>query len=231
VYSKSFFRAQTAQSTKSGEKVVPLILNLFQINSVIDYGCGTGSWLKSFQENGVKSIKGYDGHWVDPSNLQIPTDSFVKCDFTKDFKVTEKADLAVSLEVAEHLDQIHAENFISILTQTSDLILFSAAIPFQGGTHHVNEKWPEYWAAIFSKYGFVPADYIRPLIWNDHQVEFWFAQNILIYVKEASLGNYPQLSEYVNKTNPNYLTKIHPKHYLKNISPIFKLKNRIKDLF
>lgn len=231
MYNKSFFRAQTEQSKKSGERVVPLVLNLFPISSVIDYGCGTGSWLKSFHENGVKTIKGYDGHWVDLSNLQIPADNFVKCDFTGDFKVTERADLAVSLEVAEHLDQIHVEKFISILTQTADLILFSAAIPFQGGTHHVNEQWPEYWAAIFSKYGFVPADYIRPLIWNDNKVEFWFAQNILIYVKETSLGNYPQLSEYVNKTNPNYLTKIHPKHYLKNISPIYKLKNRIKDLF
>jgi len=94
--------------------------------------------------------------------------------------------MALCLEVAEHLQGSSAENFIKVLTTYSDVIVFSAAIPDQGGFNHINEQWPSYWENIFSKYQFRKYDIIRPLIWNDPSIQFWYRQNMFVYINQNS---------------------------------------------
>jgi hypothetical protein len=224
-YNRNFFKVQKEQSTKSAQVIVPLVLEYFSIKSVVDYGCGTGSWLKAFQESGITDMKGYDGPWVESIDLLIPEENFTRCELNKMTSPERKFDLAVSLEVAEHLPESSAEQFIELLTQSSDFVLFSAAIPYQGGTHHINEQWPEYWCEKFSKRGFEVIDCIRPLVWNNDAVDFWFAQNILLFVKRGVVITHPKLIEFKAQTNPNFLTRIHPKHYLKMAGLFQKLKN------
>ena len=89
----------------------------------------------------------------------------------------------MSLEVAEHLEEEAADNFVRQLTKISDRILFSAAIPDQGGLHHLNERPPSYWAKKFKTYGFNQLDFLRPLFWDDERIEWWYRQNFLIYEK------------------------------------------------
>lgn len=109
-------------------------------------------------------------------------------------------DLAQSLEVAEHLDESYANNFIALLTNLSDIVLFSAAIPFQGGTHHINERAPSFWADIFKNYDFICFDILRERFWNDERICPWYAQNILIFAHKNC-----DIFSNVSPTNPRYL--------------------------
>ena len=98
--------------------------------------------------------------------------------------VTRRYDLAISIEVAEHIEPGNAEEFVRLLTGLSDTVLFSAAIPGQGGTGHVNEQWPEYWAALFRASGYGAMDCLRTKIWDDAQIPFWYRQNCLIFAAQ-----------------------------------------------
>ena len=113
-------------------------------------------------------------------------------------------------EVAEHLPPSHAKDLIHTLTSLSDVILFSAAIEGQGGTHHINEQMPEYWCELFINHGYVPVDYLRPKIWGNTKVTCWYQQNLLFYVKQERLQEFPQLYEAYRNTHPHYLLRIHP---------------------
>lgn len=100
-------------------------------------------------------------------------------------KDSKPFELAQSLEVAEHLYQEYAPNFVKLLTSLSDVVLFSAAIPYQGGVHHVNEQPPAYWAELFAKEGYVCIDCLRERIWEDDSISTWYRQNIMIFVHES----------------------------------------------
>lgn len=184
-------------------EVVPIIMELINPASVLDAGCGTGTWLKAFEEAGVTDYYGLDGHYVNRSQLQIPAEKFMATDLTKPWTLHRKFDLVVSLEVAEHLPESSADTLVEALVAHGDVILFSAAVPGQGGQHHINEQWPEYWQQKFARHGFYFHDTIRPEIWNNEKINWWYRQNIFI----------------VNRVRENAaqtLSKIHPE--------LFKLK-------
>src|SRR4029077_8076010 len=100
-------------------------------------------------------------------------------------EVPRRFDLAISVEVAEHLPFFRAETFVADLVRLSDLILFSAALPFQGGTDHINEQWLEFWAILFRQHGYVSCDFLRQRIWANPEVEFWYAQNIVVFCRRS----------------------------------------------
>ncbi len=120
--------------------------------------------------------------------------------------------MVISLEVAEHLPKEKSEDFIKNLTNLGDLIVFSAAIPFQGGVNHLNEQWPEYWEKIFKKNDFVTIDCIRKKIWDNKKVNWWYSQNIFIAVKKDKLSNFPELGGEL-KNNSKILSLVHPENY------------------
>jgi cyclopropane fatty-acyl-phospholipid synthase-like methyltransferase len=184
LYDNKFY-ARTKNSTHtSSEIIVPIVKNLINepINSVIDFGCGLGNWLKCWQENGASLIKGFETGNI--SDLQIPIECVEKTNLTLVKKNTEdKFDLAMSLEVAEHLDESYAEEFINTICSYSNKVLFSGAIPHQGGIGHVNEQYPSYWDKYFKNNGYICYDYIRGEIWNNNKVSIWYRQNILLYIK------------------------------------------------
>ncbi len=162
-------------SLQSAEVVVPLVLALTRPRSVIDVGCGRGAWLRAFRNGGVKSIRGIDGDYVDAASLLIPQECFSAVDLNKPFELSGRYDLAVCLEVAEHLPAAMANVLVQQLTAVAPLILFSAAITGQGGTNHVNERPPSYWRELFEAHGFMLFDPIRPTILTDSRIE-WLLQ-------------------------------------------------------
>ncbi len=147
----------------------------------MDVGCGLGTWLAVFRDHGAEEILGVDGDYVDRQRLEIAPHEFLACDLSSPIAVDRRFDLAVSLEVAEHLPEGSADAFVAFLTSLAPVVLFSAAIPCQGGTNHVNEQWPDYWAARFEDRGYQTSDYIRDRIWDSPEVECWYAQNILLF--------------------------------------------------
>ena len=154
-YGKKFFENR-GSSSDSAKEIVPIICTFLNPKNVVDVGCGTGEWLYFFKKKGVKQILGVDGPWVKRNLLKISKDEFLPHDLNKKIDLNKKFDLVVSLEVAEHLPEKNAKKFVKTLTGLGDFVLFSAAIPYQGGTNHFNEQWQSYWADLFKKRRFLP---------------------------------------------------------------------------
>lgn len=169
----------------SPKEMVPEIVKLFNPKSVIDVGCGLGNFLYFFKKEGVNDILGVDGSWVDKEKLNqfITKEEFLERDLEKEFKIEKKYELVLSLEVAEHLSTNTASIFVHNLVSLGDIIIFSAAIPFQGGQNHLNEQWLSYWEELFNKSGFVLHDILRPLFWENSNIFWWYRQNTVVFAK------------------------------------------------
>jgi SAM-dependent methyltransferase len=180
-YSPDFFQGQVDGSISSASVMVPLILDVFEVTSVVDVGCGVGGWLREFSKHGVDDYLGIDGSYVKRDQLQIPPDKFRPRDLTELRDIGRRFDLACSLEVAEHLPEKCAEQFVSALVKAAPVIVFSAAIKGQGGTNHINEQWQSYWSKLFENHGYVVIDFLRRAVFADRRVEPWYRQNTLVY--------------------------------------------------
>ena len=210
-YDKAFYEEQCLGSRNSAVEIVPFLLETFSISSAVDLGCGLGTWLSVFEKHGVKDIAGYDGDYVPREYLQIPAECFHPADLSGSIDFGRRYDLAMSLEVAEHISPLKAREFVGKLTSLADVVLFSGAFPYQGGTGHVNENYPEYWAMIFKEQGYVPVDIIRDRFWYDGMICPWYRQNTLLFIREETrVRKYPGIPA-ASGTN---LTRIHPEMYL-----------------
>lgn len=212
-YGEDFYEGMVDANLESARAVVPLVFTFVQPKSVVDIGCGEGLWLKACMEKGVADIDGFDGDYVVRNNLKIPQERFHPANLEEKIPLTRTYDMAVCLEVAEHVSDKNSRLLVESLTSAAPIVLFSAAIPWQGGVHHVNEQWPQYWQERFKEKGYVPVDCLRRRLWNDSRVAFFYAQNILIYVKESELSLYPKLVEEIARGNGQIPALVHPKLY------------------
>lgn len=185
LYSQEFFAINRSGSLQSAKQMVPPILELIKPRSVIDVGCGIGTWASVFLDYGLTDVLGIDGSWVKQESMMIPAENFRANDLTDPSPLDKRFDLAISLEVAEHLPRNSADEFVNFLSTLSDVVIFSAAVPQQGGIDHINEQWPTYWAEKFLSRGYQPYDVIRPIFWNNNDVEWWYAQNSIVYVRSG----------------------------------------------
>lgn len=179
-------------SLRSAQVVVPMVLELTRPRRVVDVGCGLGAWLSVFQEQGIRVLKGLDQGWAVGAFLLGQT-TFVPTDLARPFWLEEEFDLAVCLEVAEHLPESSARGLVESLTRSAPAVLFSAAVPGQGGAGHLNEQWPSFWTGLFAAQDFVRIDAVRPRIWRDDRVEWWYRHNLFLYVRRDRL-NQPNFS-------------------------------------
>jgi SAM-dependent methyltransferase len=184
VYDAGYFDCLEVGARRSARSVLGLLRAVVRPTSVLDVGCVRGVWLAQWMSEGVSDVCGIDGSYVEATGLAIPREHFIPTDLSQPFALGRRFDLVQSLEVAEHLPESSAESFVESLTQHGDLILFSAAVPGQGGKHHVNEQSPEYWRAKFSRRGYAAYDALRPLLRNRSEVEPWYRYNLLLYASE-----------------------------------------------
>lgn len=223
-YNKNFFLMQRDFSYASAKEIVPEVMRILSPSSVVDLGCGTGSWLKAFSEQGIKDISGIDDGELDENLLYIDKKSFLKADISRQLNLRKKFDLAISLEVAEHINLKNEGVYFNNLISLSDKILFSAAIPGQGGDDHVNERWQGYWVDKFEKAGYVAIDYLRHKFWNNKKVNFWYSQNIILFIK-----NNKNNKKFINKYKEKYpiYSIVHPEMYLINTRMNSLVKNNL----
>ena len=159
-------------------------------------------------ELGVTDVIGIDGGHVDQALLLIPEPQFRSHDLESDIDLGRTFDLAMSLEVAEHLAPERADGFVALLTRLASVVLFSAAVPGQGGEHHVNEQWQDYWAGSFASRGYQLIDALRHKLWTVADVEPWYAQNMLLFVAPGVLAGSPQLQAEAAVDRP--VSVVHP---------------------
>ena len=209
-YDHTFFTNIAGGSQLSARRIVPTVTEWLAPRSVVDLGCGDGSWLAEFRRHGVDDVLGVDGHRLPSSLMQLPPSMFVRSDLRRRFSIDRHFDLAISLETAEHLPKARAEDFVGDLVRLAPHVLFSAAIPFQRGTHHVNCQWPDYWQALFARHDFLAFDLLRPAIWDDSSVEFWFRQNIVLYVEAATAERNPLLRQHLPSGRQPVRRLVHP---------------------
>ena len=209
-YSPEFFFSRKRLASESAKAVLPWVIERTRPLSVVDVGCGTGSWLAEVRRAGIVDVLGLDGDWVPRKELEIPAENFKVADFTEPLNLGRRFDLVISLEVAEHLVADISDVFIAQLASLGDIVLFSGAIPHQGGTGHVNEQWPDYWISRFEREDFACVDCIRPTFWRDERVAFWYAQNSFLFVRQTELGKYPELVAANGAESWSRLPIVHP---------------------
>ena len=197
VYSGGFYDYIDAGSRASARTVARLLLGEVRIGSLLDVGSGHGAWAAEWLAAGVTDVVAVDGDYVARDRLAIPSDRFRPHDLLQPLDLDRRFDLVQSLEVAEHLPDAAADGFVDTLTRHGNLVLFSAAVPHQGGEHHVNEQPLSYWRAKFAARGYAPYDWLRPRIAADRAVMPWYRFNTLLY---ANTDGAARLSPAIGST-------------------------------
>jgi SAM-dependent methyltransferase len=200
IYDRAYYLAKQEGWSGSAGVIVPALLRAFPVRSAVEFGCGTGNLLATFARFGVVDVLGVDGGHVPRDLLNIAPEQFRAADLHTLQSVGRRFDLACSLEYAEHLPPSRAASFVALLADAAPVVLFSAAVPGQGGLGHVNEQRQSYWAALFAEHGRVPVDCIRPAIYGAPGAEWYYAQNTIVYCPPAMV---PQ--GFAPVANPLYL--------------------------
>jgi hypothetical protein len=174
-------------SVESVQVVVPLLLEYITATSVVDCGCKHGEWLSVFRQHGAIRLQGFDRLMYQPYVMVDPT-TFKVVDLGKPFSIDGHYDLSVCVEVAEHLPEPAAAPLVRALTAAAPVVLFSAAVPGQGGHGHLNEQPHAYWDELFAQRNFIKIDCLRPRIWQDPRVAWWYRQNLFVYANDEGLA-------------------------------------------
>ena len=220
---------EITHNSSAAEQVLPVLFEIYKPSSILDVGCGLGNWIEVAKKLSGAKIIGVDGDYVDRRLLKIEENEFVEKDLTKPFDLNRKFDLAICLEVAEHLPEASAEGFIKSITNHSDVIMFSAALPGQGGQHHINEQWPSYWQEHFNNCGFEMMDFFRFKIWNNPKIEYWYKQNLFLVVRKGHKIAKNEAEIAYSLVHPELLELIHEQYQNKILllkGTIHKLKKR-----
>lgn len=215
-YSPGYYQSIREDSEASAREVVPLVMKWFAPRTVVDVGCGSGTWTAAYKKSGA-AVLGIDGYHVKSGQLLIGADEFERRDLAEALRLDRRFDLVNCLEVAEHLPAGRAASLVADLCRLGDVVVFSAAVPGQGGTHHINEQWPSYWIALFRENGFQAFDCIRPRIWTNEKVAWWYAQNAFVFIKQVRAASYRELVEAARESGPVDL--VHPRAYVRATVP------------
>jgi hypothetical protein len=198
-----FYSARRKNTLASAKRILGIVHQLVPFRSVADFGCGTGTWLSvALQDFGARRAIGLEGDWMRAEWLDDAAIELRHHDLERVASI-EPVDLAISLEVAEHLSSARGEGLIGDLCAAAPTVLFGAAVPRQGGVGHVNEQWQSHWARLFAGRGYHCYDPVRPLIWDEGELPYWYRQNILLYSREP-----------LDAPDPSMLDIVHPNKWL-----------------
>lgn len=214
-YDDEFYRVNVTPSLNSAKFILSHLREIYPFKSVVDVGCGRGTWLAAAHALGAQTVWGYDGPWVDPSDLLHPGIEFRQKDLAKPLVIGRKFDLAISVEVAEHLPDSVAMQFVKTLTDAAEVVVFGAAFVKQGGTNHINEQMPSYWGEKFRACDYLVFDFFRPKLWGADAVDLCYRQNTFLYIKKSfyeALCNTETLGKPIEHLE--FMNCMHPGIYL-----------------
>jgi SAM-dependent methyltransferase len=174
----NYCHLKSPHSVEGASAALSYVLPCIRPGSILDVGCGMGTWLKAAMEMNIADVRGVDGVALSCEELLFPREHFSIVDLSKPFNLSAQYDLVLCLEVAEHLSAKASSVLISSLVKHGKTILFSAACPNQPGQNHLNCQWPAYWQELFNQREYACDDEVRWRIWNDERIEPWYRQNM-----------------------------------------------------
>jgi len=195
-----YVHARNTHTAAGATTALPIILQTVGISpvSLIDVGCGTGTWLRAALKCGVRDVMGIEGVVAPAGELQADESLIITGDLTTPLDIGRRFDVALCLEVAEHLEPAAAETLVESLVSLADIVIFSAACPGQPGQHHVNCQWPAYWQNLFNRHSFACSDEVRRRIWDLEDVEPWYRQNMFVARRDPAAGSEQRIAGILN---------------------------------
>ena len=215
MYPGSWHKLYGDKTGYSAKSILPTIVELFEARSTLEIGCGNGHWTQVAIDAGVKDYFAVDGPWTDPKKLLFDPSHFRVANLEEGLSVNRRYDLAICLEVAEHVSAASSKTLVQSLASASDIVLFGAAVKYQGGHGHINEQRQSYWRDLFQQAGYQPFDLVRPRVWNNTGVHYWYRQNAFVYIsdKNASALARAKKDEREICDSKIFFDAIHPEKY------------------
>lgn len=215
-YSQTEHEIYSDDSYRSAKKILAYLLDLFKPNSYLELGAGFCHWSRVAMDYGIDDVLAVDGPWTNLSAIHIDRSKFFVQDMEQEFDLGRRFDMALTLEVGEHISESSADIFVRTLTRHSDLIVFGAAIPLQGGFRHINEQWQSYWLSRFRSHGFRAYDIIRPRFWDDREIPYYYRQNPFLFIKSGRRELTTIADEEMAKVQEQYpiVDLVHPDKYI-----------------
>jgi SAM-dependent methyltransferase len=178
-------RPDRQQSYKLIAKFITRIAWPHQAQSAVDYGCGAGWILRWLNHYGVTDLIGIEPNRAAASVMNPATKTWVEFrSLRRRINLDRKFDLAVCLEVGEHLEERYADLLVENITKSTDLLIFSAATPGQGGWGHVNEQPLEYWKEKLRLVGFLNLQSMTAkfrVYLENKGAKKWYCNNIAVF--------------------------------------------------
>ena len=149
------------------------LIELFNIKSMLDVGCGCGYSTKYFIDKGVESL-GVEGYIPAITNSLVK-DNLEIHDYTLGvFVPLKRYDLAWCCEFVEHVEEKYVDNFMKTFDMC-DVVAMTHGVPDQPGYHHVNCQEAEYWIKKLEEYDF---EYLE-------DISFMLRDSLLTYTIET----------------------------------------------
>lgn len=203
----NYKHSSNTHSVEGPRSVFTQVLQGHLPSSVLDIGCGTGTWVRAALDAGVSDVIGVDGVQIPPEQLLFPHERFLVRDLTAPLDLGRRFDAAICLEVGEHLERAYANTLVRTLTTHSDCVVFSAAAPGQNGQHHVNCEAIGEWQKRFNDAGFVCDDEVRWRLWDVAALEPWYRQNMFVARKcPEQASREPRLKSVIHPAMLRYFT-------------------------
>jgi SAM-dependent methyltransferase len=190
-YDALFYEYQRDGSARSASALLPHVIRALGTASVLDVGCGAGAWLAAYGDLGISDHVGVDGDYVDRSMLLVEAPKFLPRDISAPFDLGRRFDLVQCLEVGEHVPHSRSATLVDNVVRHGKRVLFSAAVPGQGGEDHINEQPYEYWRDLFAERGYRLFDFVRPQVRNDENIEPWYRYNVLFFSHDDVIAELP----------------------------------------
>lgn len=211
MYDNFFYKQHELGAIKSAKRYAEICTRYYRPKSVIDIGCGRGAWLTAFKQTGATRLTGVDGSWNSQNDMMDQSIEFHARNLDQSIDFDGQYDLAICVEVAEHLGKSKSYQLVEELVKLAPVIIFGAAFIRQGGQGHINEDYHHNWANLFAVLNFDVFDLFRAEVWEDDNVSWWYQQNTFLYVNRLhplnldlkNLGLHPI-------SNHKFMNCVHP---------------------
>ena len=203
-YDDSFFGDAYATSYLSAKLVLSHLNEHFEFDSVVDVGAGVGAWSRAALEMD-RTVISIDGEWVAGIPGKFDRLNYIFQDLNNQVTTACPHDVAICVEVAEHLLPERSLGFVADLCKLSPVVVFGAALPRQGGAGHINCRPHSFWINAFAEKNYTAIDFFRPKFCYDGRVGPWYAQNTYLFVAPENLA------QFAGFAKPSLVDVYHPK--------------------